>query len=70
LHEIFNRDLSLISPTSWFGARASANATLVSTAFLQPLLRGKIQLSLQFWCRLFAVNEIAETASDTSFAAV
>ena len=51
-------------------ARTSRNAPVVPPSLLQPLLCGELQLSIQVWTGLFAVDEVAKAATDASFAAV
>ena len=61
---------SLESGSCRLRACAPADTALVATALSQPLLRRKLQLSVQLRRRLLAVNEVAETAAHTSIAAV
>ena len=60
----------LIPLLRWLRARAPAHAALVSAAHLKPLPRAHVQISIELWAWLLAMNEIAEAATHTTFAAV
>ena len=64
------RRADLVSGPRRLRACTPAHTALVATALTQPLLRRKLQLSVQLWRRLLAVNEVAETAAHTPIAAV
>jgi len=64
------RRASLVPGPRRLRACTPAHTALIATALTQPLLRSELQLSVQFWRRLLAVNEVAETAAHTSVAAV
>lgn len=54
----------------WLRARTPALTPLISAPQPQPLLCAQLQLSVQFGTWILPVDEIAETASDTSFSTI
>lgn len=62
--------LRLITLTSRFRGRAATDALLVTTALLQPFLSGQIQLALELWRWVLAVDEIAKSTSDAALSTV
>jgi hypothetical protein len=52
------------------GSRAPRHAALVAASSLQPLPRRHVEIAIQVRARHFPVDEVAETTSHTSFAAI
>jgi hypothetical protein len=60
----------LISPPGRLWTRTPASTSRVPASFFEPLLGAQAELTVELRAGIFPVNEIAESASYTSFAAI
>jgi hypothetical protein len=63
-------EISLKSPPGRLRTRTPASTSRVPASFFEPLLGAQAKLMVELGAGIFPVNEIAESASYASFAAI